>query len=100
MGPRVLAANRLSTSGEEWARYLERNNSGTGNKQWLILESSNKTLSLWVVEQLPGLIHAEDQTHTLKESTYWASYGVPHYQVGIYHIIILVITRQLHYPTE
>ena len=78
---RVLAANRLARSGEEWARYLERNNSGTGNKQWLVIESSNKTLSLWVVEQLPGLTHAEDQTQKFKKSTYYVSYGVPQYQV-------------------
>lgn len=80
MGPRVLAANRLSKNGEEWARHLEHNNSGTGNKQWLVLESSNKTLSLWVVEQMPGLIHAEDQTQTLNKLNYWVSYGVPYYQ--------------------
>lgn len=80
MGPRVLAANRLSTNGEEWARHFQHNNSGTGNKQWLVIESSNKTLSLWVVEQMPGLIHAEDQTQNLRKLTYWVSYGVPHYQ--------------------
>uniref|UniRef100_A0A1B6DDF0 Phospholipase B-like n=2 Tax=Clastoptera arizonana TaxID=38151 RepID=A0A1B6DDF0_9HEMI len=81
MGPRVLAANRLSQNGYEWFNYMNKSNSGTGNKQWMVIQPSNKTVSLWVVEQLPGITYGEDQTDELKNAGYWASFGNPYYQV-------------------
>lgn len=34
---------------------------------------------LWVIEQIPGYIHKDDQTETLLRQGYWASYNVPFY---------------------
>ncbi|XP_075220936.1 putative phospholipase B-like lamina ancestor isoform X2 [Lycorma delicatula] len=80
VGPRVLAANRLAKTPEKWAEYVSINSSGTGNKQWLIVQHNHKTtknVSLWVVEQLPGLTHAKDVSSDLEEAGYWTSYGSP-----------------------
>jgi hypothetical protein len=33
-----MAANRLAKGGRFWGRYLARANSGTGSKQWLIVD--------------------------------------------------------------
>lgn len=38
---------------------------------------------LWVAEQLPGLFVNKDQTEILLKRTYWASYGLPFYEVSI-----------------
>ena len=34
---------------------------------------------LWVLEQLPAYIHAEDMTPFLVENTYWPSFNVPYF---------------------
>lgn len=79
VGPRVLAANRLASTPEKWAEHISTNSSGTGNKQWVIVQQNNKTnnVSLWVVEQLPGLTHAKDMSSDLVENGFWMSYGSP-----------------------
>ena len=33
----------------------------------------------WVLEQLPGLIVAQDMTETLRSAGYWGSYNVPYF---------------------
>ncbi|XP_021942139.1 putative phospholipase B-like lamina ancestor isoform X2 [Zootermopsis nevadensis] len=38
VGPRVMAANRLAKGSRFWGCYLEQANSGTGSKQWLIVD--------------------------------------------------------------
>ncbi|PNF23940.1 hypothetical protein B7P43_G10043 [Cryptotermes secundus] len=117
IGPRAMAANRLAQGGRFWGWYLRRANSGTGSKQWLIVDYSliagteaitalpmNKKVSsqllsnpqskqqnvektpkvsrglLWVVEQLSGLTHYADETHTLQTTGFWISNGLPYYQ--------------------
>lgn len=117
IGSRVMAANRLAQGGRFWGRYLQRANSGTGSKQWLIVDCSliagtedittlpvDKKVSsqllyspqskqqniektskasrglLWVVEQISGLTHCADQTHTLQTTGFWVSNGLPYYQ--------------------
>lgn len=84
IGPRVLAANRLADTPEKWAEFISINSSGTGNKQWLIVQQCNKTnnVSMWIVEQLPGLTHAKDMSSDLKENGYWMSYGNPIFDVS------------------
>lgn len=34
---------------------------------------------MWVLEQVPGLIVADDQSHILRRQSYWPSYNVPFY---------------------
>ena len=33
--------------------------------------------TLWILEQLPGIIESADMSAFLQESTYWASYNIP-----------------------
>jgi len=37
LGPRVMAANRLAFNGRSWCKYMSHK-SGTGNKQWLLVD--------------------------------------------------------------
>jgi hypothetical protein len=85
---RNIVANRLAKSGQTWADTFKRYNSGTYNNQWMIVDYKlfkpkgklpTKGL-LMVLEQLPGLIHAEDQTQHLVKQTYWPSYNIPFYK--------------------
>jgi len=82
---RTLLANRVSTSGDDWASTYARYNSGTYNNQWLILD--NKRFqpgvgllpgTLTIAEQIPGTVEFGDQTNIL-EKGYWPSYNVPFY---------------------
>jgi len=79
---RVMAANRLAQNGKEWTDLVSLYNSGTYNNQWMVINYNNiredgtlKNGSLWVLEQLPGKVWAEDQTHVLRDKGYWASYN-------------------------
>lgn len=81
MGPRVMAANRLARNGSDWSRLVQQSYSGSGNKQWLVVQPDADRVKLWVTEQIPGIICSEEQTQTLNNTSYWASYGLPFYQV-------------------
>ena len=81
---RVNLANRLARTGEEWTSVYKQHNSGTYNNQWMVLDYKRfevghflKPGTLWVLEQLPGLIVAKDKTDVLEKEGYWASYNAP-----------------------
>ncbi|XP_050392205.1 phospholipase B-like 1 isoform X1 [Patella vulgata] len=80
---RVRVANMMANSGEEWAKALERYNSGTYNNQYMVIDLKQISLgkeirdnALWVVEQIPSLVASGDQTKILRTG-YWPSYNVP-----------------------
>lgn len=35
---------------------------------------------LWIIEQIPGYVHAQDVTSVLNQQGYWASYNIPYEQ--------------------
>ncbi|KAK3862560.1 hypothetical protein Pcinc_031586 [Petrolisthes cinctipes] len=83
---RTIVANRLGTNGKTWSDFFSMHNSGTYNNQWMVVDyklfkrnQSIKNNTLWVLEQLPGLIEAHDQSHVLRQQSYWPSYNVPYY---------------------
>ena len=83
---RVMTANRLATTGEEWTEIMARNNGGTYNNQWMVVDynkvQEDGTLdpgALWVYEQLPGRTWAEDKTADLRRLGYWISYNRAHF---------------------
>lgn len=85
MAPRVIAANRLATNGKEWGKTVALKNSGTGNKQWLVISGPDKQstpLTLWIVEQIPHLTVMSNKTDVLKNQGYWINVGVPYDEVG------------------
>ncbi|BDA45664.1 Phospholipase B-like 1 [Coccomyxa sp. Obi] len=82
---RVRLANAMATSGSEWADIVAQYNSGTYNNQYMVVdlklfrpEQELRPNLLWVVEQVPGLTVAEDQTEILSRG-YWPSYNIPFY---------------------
>jgi len=81
---RVVVANRLATSAEEWTKIFTRYNSGTYNNQWMVVDYNKfipgKPLqpgTFWVAEQIPGTVVSKDMTQFLQEQTYWPSYNIP-----------------------
>lgn len=85
---RNTVANRLATSGAEWATVFSQQNGGTYNNQFMIVDYkklTNKTIQpglLTVLEQMPNLIVYADMSEHLKEHTYW--YNSKHYSLSHY----------------
>jgi len=82
---RVRLANSMAHSGKEWAKLVSLHNSGTYNNQYMVIDYNlfepGKPLkpgTLWVVEQIPGLVEHADVTEQL-ERGYWPSYNVPYF---------------------
>ena len=62
-------ANAMATSGRAWADIVAQHNSGTYNNQYMVVDlklfrpgHELQADTLWVVEQLPGMTVAADQT--------------------------------------
>lgn len=71
---RVMAANRLTTSGLEWIGMFSKYNSGTYNSMWMVVDYKRFTPFasvlpnsglLSVAEQMPGLIVSNDESERL-----------------------------------
>jgi len=82
---RVRAANYLARSGKEWHTSFSKSASGTYVNQYMVVDFKLFTPghalldnTLWVVEEIPGLVEGEDQTNQLRRG-YWPSYNVPYY---------------------
>jgi len=86
-GIRAVVANRLATSGSEWASIFGDLNSGTYNNEWMLVDyklftKGEKNLQdnlLWVLEQIPGAVKHGDQTDVLRNTSYWPSYNIAYY---------------------
>ena len=65
---------------------MQKYNTGTYNNQYMVVDFNlyqpGKALApgtLWVIDQVPGLVAAADMTETLTRG-YWPSYNVPYFQ--------------------
>jgi len=83
---RVLVANRVALNGQTWADTFAMYNSGTYNNQWQVVDYKQFTPgatpangTLWILEQVPGFVVAQDQTDYLISNGYWGSYNIPYY---------------------
>ncbi|XP_034729030.1 putative phospholipase B-like 2 [Etheostoma cragini] len=84
---RNIVANRLASTGKEWAEIFRKYNSGTYNNQWMIVDYKHFTPGktdikdelFFVLEQIPGQVVYTDKTQELLEKGYWASYNIPYY---------------------
>ena len=83
---RVRLAMLNAASGEQWYKHLAFHNGGTYNNQYAILDmklfkpySALQPNTLWVMEQIPGLVYGSDQTHLLSFG-YFPSYNVPFFR--------------------
>ena len=88
-----MAANQIATDAPSWASAFATHASGTYNNQWLVLDvtlakkglektsqNANNAPALpkdtfWVLEEVPGLVHAEDQTAHLNGKGYWLTHS-------------------------
>jgi hypothetical protein len=89
---RIIVANRMATSGAEWSSYFSLYNSGTYNNQWQIVDFKRfkpgqpiQPGTLWIAEQVPGFIVANDETDILIKQKFWPSYNIPYFSF-IYNI--------------
>ncbi|EGD71986.1 phospholipase B-like protein B, partial [Salpingoeca rosetta] len=83
---RVRAATALARDGEEWFDVVKRYNSGSYNNQYMVVDLNKFTPgqplpdgTLWVGEQIPGLVEYADMTGQLAKG-YWPSYNVPYFE--------------------
>ncbi|XP_046840907.1 putative phospholipase B-like 2 [Xenia sp. Carnegie-2017] len=84
---RTVVANRLARNGQEWVSIFSKHNSGTYNNEWMVLDYKLFTPgqpvvpgTLWVLEQMPGIVEMADLSVILKENGYWASYNLPYFK--------------------
>ena len=88
---RVMVANYLATTAQEWVALYSTEPAGTYCNQWMIFDfnkfdptAATRALKLadnafWILEELPGLIESADMTERLRADGYWASYNVPYF---------------------
>merc|ERR1719456_853853 len=81
-----MIVNRLAKNANHWTRIHGTMNSGTYNSEWLIVDYNQFTPgkpvpdnTLWVVDAVPGIVHAEDLSHRLRTEGYFASYNRPYF---------------------
>lgn len=78
---RIMASNRLAADGPAWVKNMIDTTSGTYSSQWLVVDykkfAPGQDLpegTFQVLEQAPGVNHAEDMSSWLQREGYWASY--------------------------
>lgn len=88
---RVILANKVASSGQEWVETFAKYNSGTYNNQWIVVDMkklvpgvSVEPGTLWILEQIPGYTESADVTEILSYG-YWPSYNVPYFP-NIYNV--------------
>jgi len=81
---RVVVANALATDGGSWADIFSIAHSGTYNNQWQVVDMNRFSPGvapsaglLTILEEVPGMIHAEDMTPHLVAEKFWPSFNVP-----------------------
>lgn len=87
-GVRTMVSNYLARDGTSWTQLFIQFNSGTYNNQWMVVDfkqfvpgSTNMTKLLHVVEQIPGMMAADDKTDLILKQSYWPSYNIPYFPV-------------------
>lgn len=78
---RIMVANRLSRSADEWVHAMTDSATGTYSSQWLVLDYKKfspgadlPNSTFYVLEQAPGISHFQDMTDVLQKDGYWASF--------------------------
>lgn len=88
LGARIMAANRLASNSKKWYEVFSRNNSGTGNKQWLVISTNSTSIAFGVIEQMPGIVSYEEQSKKLLSTGYWISNSSPSLKVSYLKITL------------
>lgn len=83
---RSQVASRSATSGDVWHQIISQYNSGTYNNQWIVVDlkksrditTGYKNNLVWVSEQMPGYIVADDVAYDMAcGNHYFPSYNTP-----------------------
>ncbi|XP_050032313.2 putative phospholipase B-like 2 [Dermacentor andersoni] len=84
---RAMVATRLATSGREWVDIFAKKNSGTYNNQWMVVDyklfkpgTAIVNDTLWILEQMPGIMRQKDVSDILRKKSYWPSYNVAYFE--------------------
>ncbi|EDR29576.1 hypothetical protein, conserved [Entamoeba dispar SAW760] len=88
---RIVLAVRASKNGKEFHDIFEKQNSGTYNNQWIVVdyklfnsvESGIPEGTLTVSEQIPGYVFFKDFSTSLESTGYFGSFNVPEIQETI-----------------
>lgn len=74
---RLMAANRLATSGQSWFETMSHQNGGASAMQWIAFEP--RSTSMLLVEQLPSVTVATNYTEEFKKAGYVCYVGVSNF---------------------
>lgn len=84
---RAYYATFNSDSAEEWTKEYIKENSGTYNDQYLVLDTKKFEIGvepkkdlLWMIEQMPGTYRSQDMTQILVNQTFFGSVNVPWFE--------------------
>lgn len=84
---RSYHATFASDNGKEWTENFIRENSGTYNNEYLVLDTKKFTPGskpqddfLWIIEQYPGNYMSKDITEVLINKTYFPSVNTPWFE--------------------
>jgi len=82
----LMITNRLAKNGAHWTRLFSTQNTGTYNSQWMIVDYNRFKAGqpvpddfFWLLEAVPGLTHAADMSHHLRDNGYWPSFNRPYF---------------------
>lgn len=77
---RIMLANRLARSGQDWVELMRKSATGTYSSQWMVVDYNKfkpgvppQNGTLFVLEQVPAFQHSQDMTSRLNTQGYWAS---------------------------
>mmetsp|Transcript_28148 Transcript_28148/g.38695 ORF Transcript_28148/g.38695 Transcript_28148/m.38695 type:complete len:658 (+) Transcript_28148:3-1976(+) len=84
---RAVTANAVARNGPSWAALFAYLHSGTYPNQWQVLDMTLFTPGqapgpnlFTVLEEIPGLVVAQDLTEQLVNMNYWPSYNVAYFK--------------------
>lgn len=85
---RSIIANRISNDAKSWTEIFIKNNSGTYNNQFMIVDLKKINLdkkilekdTFWIIEQIPGYYKSQDMTDYLIHNLYWGSYNAAYFE--------------------
>ena len=75
---RLMAANRLATSGQSWFETMSHQNGGASANQWITFEP--RSMAMLLVEQLPSVTVAMNYTEEFKKAGYVCYVGASNFQ--------------------
>jgi len=84
---RVQVANRIAENGKDWCETFIRENSGTYNNQYIVVDYNKfkpgqkaQAGFIWAIEQLPGYYNYGDRTDEFNTNRYIPSLNTPFFE--------------------